>query len=208
VIALSPFAPYHALAQPARACPATRSARIVLAGCFDLRKGLRDLPGLLNGIADVVDEVVMYGGIRCPKPDAEKFFKSLRVERVEWHLGATADQVRDLFRRSKLLLFPSTFEGLGLPLIEAQLGGCRVATYPISPMQDLALTGGITLATDAAESSAAIRRAVREPFDHAALAAEAHATFVDPALRSDPFERTFGSRLGDVFESPNLALTR
>ncbi len=208
MIALPAFAPYHALTEPARACPGTRSARIVLAGCFDLRKGLRELPGLLNGVAHAVEEVVMYGGIRCPKPDAEAFFKSLRVDRVEWHLGATADQVRDIFRRSRLLLFPSQFEGLGLPLIEAQLGGCRVATYPISPMQDLALAGRVTLDSDAGASSSAIRRALDEPFDHAALAAQARASFVYPALQRDPFERIARPHPGTGTEMAGLALTR
>jgi glycosyltransferase involved in cell wall biosynthesis len=206
VIALPPFAPYHALEEPARACPTTRAARIVLAGCFDLRKGLRELPGLLNGVADVVDEVVMYGGARCPKADAEAFFKALRVERVEWHLGATAGQVQDLFRRSRLLVFPSKFEGLGLPLIEAQLCGCRVATYPISPMRELALTGAIALAEEAAVSLAAVRAALLEPFDHAPLAAQARAAFVHPVLQRDPFERVAGIRPAAGIEAAHLAL--
>lgn len=190
VIALPPFAPYDALDEPVASCPAARRARIVLAGCFDLRKGLRELPALLNGVSDLVEEVVVYGGVRCRKPDVEAFFKDLDITHVVWHLGATAGQVRDIYRRSKILLFPSKFEGLGLPLLEAQLGGCRVATYPLSPMKELGLSGAVTLSENPAESVARLRRALQEPFDHAALRTEARAAFVEPVLREDPFART------------------
>ena len=75
----------------------TRAARIALAACFDPRKGLRELPALLNGLADVVDEVVVYGGVRCRKSEAEAFFANLRIERIVWHLGATAHRCATSF---------------------------------------------------------------------------------------------------------------
>jgi hypothetical protein len=189
VIALPPFAPYHALDEPTRRCPATRPARIALAGCFDLRKGLRELPGILNGLRDVVEEVVVYGGVRCHKSEVEAFFGNLESERLVWHLGATADQVGDIFRHSRMLLFPSKFEGLGLPLLEAQLGGCRVATPPLSPMKELALSGSVMLSDNASESVQRLRNALQEPFDHAALRTEARETFVAPVLRENPLAR-------------------
>ncbi len=186
VVALPPLAPYHALDESTASCPPTRAARIALAGCFDLRKGLRELPAILNGLADVVEEVVVYGGVRCRKPEVEAFFSKLQVGRVVWHLGATAGQVRDIFRRSRMLLFPSKFEGLGLPILEAQLGGCRVATAPLSPMKELALSGSVMLSDDPSESVRRLRGALEEPFDHTALGAEARDAFVAPVLRDDP----------------------
>ncbi len=194
VVALPPFAPYDALGEPTKACVSTRAARIALAACFDPRKGLRELPALLNGLADVIDEVVVYGGVRCRKAEAEAFFANLRIERIVWHLGATASQVRDVFRRSSVLLFPSRFEGLGLPLLEAQLEGCRVATYPVSPMKELALSGAVMLADSPSESVARLRRALAESFDHARLRSEARAAFVEPVLRSNPLERVVPGR--------------
>ncbi len=186
VVALPPMAPYYALdlrrPQPAR----TRPPRVVLAGCFDLRKGLKTLPALLNPLADVLDEVVIYGGVRCRDVDVDAFFRSLTVPRVTWHVGPTAAHVRDIFRTSRLLVFPSRFEGLGLPILEAQLQGCRVATYPVSPMQDLALSGAVVLDEDAAESSRRIRAALGDPFNHEALAGEAARAFVDGPLATDP----------------------
>lgn len=197
VVTLPPIAPYDALDEPVRPCPPRRAARIALAGCFDLRKGLRELPRLLNGLADVLEEVVIYGGVRCRKADVEAFFEDLAVDRVVWHLGATSAQVHDIFRRSRVLLFPSKFEGLGLPLIEAQLEGCRVATYPISPMRDLALRGGVTLSDDPDESVGRLRAALAEDFPHAALRADARAVFVDRALRTNP--------LGSILREPTAA---
>jgi hypothetical protein len=97
--------------------------------------------------------------------------------------------VRDTFRRSKVLLFPSKYEGLGLPLLEAQLDGCRVATYPLSPMKDLALNGAVMLSDDVSVSVERLRHALQEPFDHQALQAQARGTFVEPVLRADPLGR-------------------
>jgi glycosyltransferase involved in cell wall biosynthesis len=188
VVALPPMPPYYAVEpeagqghrQPARA------GDNVLAGCFDPRKGLRELPALLNGVADLVDRVVIYGGPRCREHEADAFFTALEVPRVTWHLGPGVAHVRDIYRTSRLLLFPSRFEGLGLPLIEAQLEGTRVATYAVSPMQELGLPGAVTLSDDLGESIAALRAALSEPFDHEALRTQARAHFVDPVRRRDP----------------------
>lgn len=188
VVALPPIAPYGSLEAQRTTCRDRRAQRLVLAGCFDLRKGLRELPELINGIADDVEEVVVYGGVRCRKEHAETFFNSLRVDRIVWHLGATASQVRDIFSQSSILLFPSKFEGLGLPLIEAQLEGCRVATYPLSPMKELALSGAVALSETPAESIERLRRALAEPFGHASLQREARARFVARNLEISPLQ--------------------
>jgi len=41
-----------------------------------------------------------------------------------------------------MLFFPSREEGLGLPIIEAQLCGCRVVTTNEEPMNQLLCSGG------------------------------------------------------------------
>ena len=188
VVALPPLPPYYALTAPADRVsgPRPRARDVVLAGCFDPRKGLRELPTLLNGVADIIDRVVIYGGPRCREHEAEAFFRALDVPRVSWHLGPSASHVRDIFRDSRLLLFPSEFEGLGLPLIEAQLEGTRPAIYPVSPMQELGLPGTVMLSADADESIARLRAALEESFDHEGLAAQARAHFVDAVRVSDP----------------------
>jgi glycosyltransferase involved in cell wall biosynthesis len=191
VVAIPPFAPYSSLAEPDDACPSKRAARVALAGCFDLRKGLRELPELLNGVAGDLEEVVIYGGLRCKPADAENFFNNLRVDRVVWHLGATADEVHEIYGTSRLLLFPSKYEGLGLPLIEAQLEGCRVATYPVSPMKELSLTGSVALADKTADSIQRLREGLRQRFDHAALRGEARNVFVESVLAGNPLEPTY-----------------
>ncbi len=200
VVALPPFAPYHSLDEPTEPCPASRPARMVLAGCFDLRKGLRELPEILNGLSDVIEEVVIYGGARCRQSDVETFFNQLRIERVAWHLGPTAHEVRDIFRHGRMLLFPSKFEGLGLPILEAQLEGCRVATHAVSPMQDLALGGAVMLADSTEESVERLQKALREPFDHAALRAEARAAFVDP-MQMNPLDTSVSPSLCTSLDS-------
>ncbi len=49
-----------------------------------------------------------------------------------------AQQLRALYSQSRALLFPSLFEGFGLPIIEAQACGCPVFTSNRAPMSEVA----------------------------------------------------------------------
>ncbi len=48
------------------------------------------------------------------------------------------EQVRALYSRARALLFPSSYEGFGLPIIEAQSAGCPVITTNRPPMTEVA----------------------------------------------------------------------
>lgn len=188
VATLPPLPPYAPAAPAvARTEPASgRRRQVVLAGCFDARKGLAELPPLLNGLAEEIDDVVVYGMPRCREQEVEAFFSSLRVRSITWHLSPGPGHVRRIFADSRFLLFPSRHEGLGLPLIEAQLEGCRVATYPASPMRELSLSGSVMLGATLEHSVAALSAALSEPFDHDGLRRQAHAAFVAPGQATDP----------------------
>ena len=56
-------------------------------------------------------------------------------------------------------------------------------------MKDLALSGAVMLSDDASVSVKRLRQALQEPFDHAALQAQARNTFVEPVLRANPLAR-------------------
>lgn len=59
-------------------------------------------------------------------------------------LGRVSDQeLTKLYQRAKALLFPSLFEGFGLPILEAQACGTPVITSNISSMPEVAGKGGI-----------------------------------------------------------------
>lgn len=146
-----------------------RDNSLVLASPLDKRKGLAVLPEMINAISDRLRRVFLYGGVRCSADELKAFFAALDPTlRVRWYVRARAVTVKKLFARSRLLLFPSFEEGLGLPLIEAQLCGCRAAARPIEPMNSLLLDGSLRVTDDAKALATAMTDALgdsRFPFE-------------------------------------------
>lgn len=76
----------------------------------------------------------------------------------ENHVGLSRAQLVDQYRRSDMVIFASTYEGFGLPIVEAQASGRPVITSTISPMPETA--GGAACLVDPFDV-ADIRRGVR-----------------------------------------------
>ena len=131
------------------------------------------LPALLNPLVHDLDRVAMYGGVRCGPDDLRRFFAALHpLTPLEWYAEATVRTVQRLFSTSRVMLFPSYHEGLGIPLLEAQLlwlPGGHPAEVP--PMDALMLGGAIPLPPlDARAAVEALRQAVLDDtFPHGAL---------------------------------------
>ncbi len=58
--------------------------------------------------------------------------------RYTQHSGLSDEQVAAAYANADLVLFPSTFEGFGLPIVEAQKAGRPVITSDLSPMKEVA----------------------------------------------------------------------
>jgi len=72
--------------------------------------------------------------------------------------GLSDSEIADRYTRCDLVLFPSTFEGFGLPIVEAQKAGRPVITSDLEPMRGVA--GGAACLVDP-YSIPAIRDAVQ-----------------------------------------------
>ena len=78
-------------------------------------------------------------------------------ERVEWKGHVERDKLADLYRGAAVLVFPSRYEGFGLPVVEAMASGTPVvattagaipevagdAAVLVEPGDPVALAGGI-----------------------------------------------------------------
>lgn len=127
---------------------------IILAGPFDVRKGLKALPSVLALLENkvIIDNLFIYGQPRCTLIEVDAFFKKIMnltcIKKITWFREICSDSLRNLYSRSKLLIFPSMNEGLGLPLIEAQLCGCKVAATNFESALELLLDGSFLLTDD------------------------------------------------------------
>ena len=78
------------------------------------------------------------------------------------------------YRQADILVFCSTFEGFGLPIIEAQAARLPVVTSDLSPMKEVAGAGGAVLV---------------DPFDHRSIRAGIERVIREPELRSELVEK-------------------
>ena len=60
-----------------------------------------------------------------------------------WQSKLTDDEMQDAYATSDFLLFASTLEGFGMPIIEAQMVGLPVITSDIAPMREVAGKGAL-----------------------------------------------------------------
>jgi len=76
----------------------------------------------------------------------EAYNKSPYKDRI-YFLGFVSDSIiADLYNIAKVFIYPSFYEGFGLPILEAQACGCPVITSDVSSMPEIA--GGSALIID------------------------------------------------------------
>lgn len=87
---------------------------------------------------------------------------------------ATDGELADVYRQAIALVYPSRYEGLGLPVAEALLAGLPCIVPPGTPMADFLGGGGIVLgAVTVAEVAEAMRRLATDVAEWTACAARA-----------------------------------
>ena len=78
------------------------------------------------------------------KPDREQqeLLSHSNLEYVVWET-LEYEQVRELYSQVDLVVFPSLYEGFGLPILEAQASGVPLITSNIEPMLSVSGSGAI-----------------------------------------------------------------
>lgn len=123
---------------PARFEPAGREPFILAVGEFEPRKRI---PALVAGHRRYWEAAA--GPDRCRLVlvgrggSDEEAVRRAAGDGCELRGFVAADELDDLYRRATLLVFPSAFEGFGLPVIEAMARGCPVLLARNSSLREI-----------------------------------------------------------------------
>lgn len=115
---------------------------VLLVNALDLRKNLKNIEAVLNDAAHKQPyNLWLVGQERMPMPDVLKFFSGLETAGVNviWWRYADDKLLNTCYQQANLLLFPSLYEGLGLPILEMQNMGKPVITSNISACPEVNL---------------------------------------------------------------------
>jgi alpha-1,3-rhamnosyl/mannosyltransferase len=114
--------------------------------------------------------LVLAGSPGWRYQDVLQTIDSLRLERHVRRVGSvSAGQLKWLYQHARALLFPSLYEGFGLPVLEAFALRCPVVAADIPPVRELAGSDVATLLAPLAVAAwaQAIERIASEPADAA-----------------------------------------
>ncbi|MGI8437851.1 MAG: glycosyltransferase family 4 protein [Chthoniobacterales bacterium] len=161
--------------------PLYGSGRPILVSQFNLEPR-KNLSALLSAVkvlrADFPQLKLVLFGRGLVTPERERRFAEL-VEELELgeaiaRLGVISDErLRQLYRRADIFVFPSLYEGFGLPLLEALACGACVLASATPALTEVA-GGAAALAdhvSDPAELARALAELLRDPARQRALRA-------------------------------------
>lgn len=100
--------------------------------------------------------VVIVGAERLPLTQVMDFLEEIAkvCANVKWYRSPSDAQVEELMQTAKVLFFPSIYEGLGLPILEAQEKGIPVVSSNTSSCKEINLNPDL----------------IADPYDHNAFA--------------------------------------
>jgi len=99
--------------------------------------------------------------------------------------------IMDLYSRAQFAVFPSTFEGFGIPVVEAMAAGVPLITSDIRPMKDIAAGSALLFAPESTEALTA----AMEQFAGSATIRNAHAARARKRAAFYSWDRTAGITL-------------
>lgn len=93
----------------------------------------KNIDRILFSIKDIKKKVIIIGKINS---DQKKYLNENKII-YKNYINVSENKLIDYYNQANVLLFPSLYEGFGLPIIEAQRMCVPVITSNISPMKDI-----------------------------------------------------------------------
>lgn len=138
---------------------------ILYVGGADARRKLHELVAAFNNLRARGRDIylvfagdTMLGGTKVPNEDFQNYFKHTAYKDQIYFMGFVTDEQRDwLYTHATAFVYPSVYEGFGLPILEAMQYGTPVITYSNSSINEVAKDAAIYTSdfleiTDAIES--------------------------------------------------------
>jgi len=87
---------------------------------------------------DIQIPLLVVGGGRGYKAEVERYVAEHHLERlvVSPNRRIGDDELQTLYRKARAFVYPSFYEGFGLPVVEALLSGCPVITSNVSSLPE------------------------------------------------------------------------
>lgn len=145
------FLPYsaHAMPAPKRRPPlGGQRRRLLMVNVLDPRKNFEGIRHALRLIgADVPFDIDIVGAERIGLPETLRFLNELADmgRDVRWYRHASDACLTRLYADADLLVFPSLYEGLGLPILEAQVHGAPVVCSNLSSCPEINMNPSLCL---------------------------------------------------------------
>lgn len=125
---------------PTTASPEGEEPYALYVGSVNSRKNLLGAVKALELLPESV-RIPLYivGNGREYKREVEAYIEAHNLQRwCVWLSGVYSDELRRLYAGARLFVYPSFYEGFGLPVVEARLSGCPVITSNISSLPEAA----------------------------------------------------------------------
>jgi glycosyltransferase involved in cell wall biosynthesis len=123
------------------------SNSILLINALDHRKNFHTAAKAIKLAAESQPlSVVIVGRERIPFFQVMEFLTEISQAGadVKWYRSPSDEQLEELIRRARVLFFPSIYEGLGLPILEAQAKGVPAISSNVSSCGEINLNFGLT----------------------------------------------------------------
>lgn len=99
----------------------------------------KNLEGIIKAVKDISCELAILGKINDQQ---KRLLSDIAIPFSEYY-DLEKEEIINLYRNCYILIFPSTYEGFGVPILEAQATGRAVITSDLSPMREVAGEGAL-----------------------------------------------------------------